>query len=270
MSEDTTPATDETVAPDAENKSATPEVEKAAETPEVEAKNDTDPAAEKAESDDAKEDKPKPKSRAQERIEQLSREKRNAQRALAKANQEIGRLRATPPPQEEDYTDTAEYTRAQIRRAAKESAVESQFENVNQDFEALKQKRQEVWREVVAEARTVMPDFDNVFDNTVPVTELMGDLIAESDVAKELAYYLGKNRSVAHRIAEMTPIEAARELGRLEGRVSPPKAKSISSAPKPVSTVTGKAHAQGKTMEDMSYDEYRAARMAQLKAAGGR
>jgi hypothetical protein len=56
----------------------------------------------------------------------------------------------------------------------------------------------------------------------------------------------------------------------LEGRVSPPKAKSISSAPKPVSTVTGKAHAQGKTMEDMSYDEYRAARMAQLKAAGGR
>jgi hypothetical protein len=68
----------------------------------------------------------------------------------------------------------------------------------------------------------------------------------------------------------MTPIEAARELGRLEGRVSLPKVKTISSAPKPVSTVTGKAHAQGKTLDDMSYDEYRKARMAQEKAKLGR
>jgi hypothetical protein len=94
----------------------------------------------------------------------------------------------------------------------------------------------------------------------------MADLIVESDVGLELAHYLAKNKELAHRIYDMTAVEAARELGRLEGRVSPPKTKTFSSAPKPVPTVSGKSASAGKTLEDMDYAEYRKARMAQIKA----
>ncbi len=264
MSDENSLAASETAAPEAEKPEASP-VEAAAVN--TEAKTETPEAtAEKVESDE----KPKPKSRAQERIEQLARDKRNLQRQLSARNQEIGRLRATPPPREEDYPDSGEYARAQIKRAARESAAESQVESLNSEYEGLQAKRKEVWAERVAEAGERLPDFLNVFDGNVPVSEVMADLIAESDVGTELAYYLGKNRSLAHRIAEMSPVEAARELGRLEGKVSLPKAKTVSSAPKPPTTLVGKAHSGGKTFDDMSYDEYRAARMAQIKAQQGR
>jgi hypothetical protein len=267
MSDENSLAASETAAPEDENKA--PTVEKAAEV-DTEAKTDSPDTDAAKSDDDVKEDKPKPKSRAQERIEQLARDKRNLQKALARANQEVGKLRATPPPREEDYEDVAEYTRAQIKRAAKESAVESQTESLNSEYEGLQAKRQEVWAERVAEARERIPDFDSIFDGNVPVSQPMADLIAESDVGIELALYLGQNRSVAHRIAEMSPFEAAREIGRLEGRVSHPKAKTVSTAPKPVSTVTGKAHAPAKTLEDMSYEDYRKTRMAQERAKLGR
>ena len=263
MSDENSLAASETAATPVEAPIETPEVEKAAEVQETEAKTDTPEATAE---EKVEEEKPKPKSRAQERIEQLARDKRNLQKALNRANQQIGQLRSTPAPREEDFGDSAEYARAQIKRAARESALESETESLNREYQTLRDRRQEAWGERVAEARERMPDFDNVFDGNVPVSEVMADLIAESDVGAELAYYLGKNRSVAHRIYEMNPIDAAREIGRLERSVTLPKAKQVSTAPKPVPQVAGKAHVSGKTYEDMSYDEYRAARMASEKA----
>lgn len=50
----------------------------------------------------------------------------------------------------------------------------------------------------------------------------------------------------------------------------PPKARIISQAPKPVTTVAGKSHQSGKTPDEMSNDEYRKWRERQIKAREGR
>lgn len=224
------------------------ETEAKVETPDAPGADGQESEAEKAEQksdseDEGKSEKPKPKSRAQERIESLAREKRNLARRLARANQEIGKLRATAPPREDDYSDPGQYQAETFKRAARESALESQADSYSTELQELQSKRAEAWSEIVAEARQAMPDFDAVFDANVPVSEAMAELIMESDDSAQVAYWLGKNRAEARRIAEMSPVEAARAIGRIEARLTPPKPKTVSSAPKPVSTVTGKASA---------------------------
>lgn len=218
----------------------TPTPEATTEAPEAQVQTgETTEASEPQKTEES--DKPKSKSRAKERIEELARSKRNLARQLARANQEIGRLRAEQAPREEDYQSPADYQREAFKRAAKEAALEGQFESARSEMEMLKTRRQEIWSERVAEAVAQMPDFETVFDANVPVSEAMADLIPEMENGTEVAYYLGKNRQHAARIAQMSPVEAALELGRLEARLSIPKAKTVSTAPPPVSTVSGKA-----------------------------
>jgi hypothetical protein len=221
----------------------------------------TDPDT-KSDSEAKDEPKPKPKSRAQERIEQVTRDNRNLRRSVSRLNQEIGKLKAEKPLREEDFNDPAEYQTATFKRATKEAALETQFDGVQSELAELAGKRQEAWADVVAEARQTMPDFETVFDSSVPVSEVMADLIMEGDAPAQLAYWLGKNRHEAKRIAGMSPVEAARALGRLEQRLTAPTPKTVSSAPKPVPTVSGKAHQGGRTPEEMPYEEYKAWRMA--------
>jgi hypothetical protein len=86
------------------------------------------------------------------------------------------------------------------------------------------------------------------------------------------------------QLNQMPPREVDRMVAYLEGhlasqdwqrhvapqRYEPPKPRMVSSAPKPVSTVAGRAHAASKSLEEMSYDEYAATRRAQIAAKQGR
>jgi len=192
--------------------------------------------------EDAKDDKPKPKSRAQERIEELSRRDRNNRRTIARLNQELGKLKAENPPSEEDYANPADYQRDTFKRATREASLESQFSGVRSEIDALEAEKVQAWQDVAEEARGAMPDFDQVvFNPALPINTVMRDLLLEAAEPARLAYYLGKNPRDAHRISQMPPMEAARELGRLEMRVAPPAVKRMSSAPKPVQTVSAKA-----------------------------
>lgn len=71
----------------------------------------------------------------------------------------------------------------------------------------------------------------------------MAEAIAESDDGPALAYHLGKNPEIAARIAELSPLAAARELGRIEGRLADERAKPkpapVSKAPPPAPKIEG-------------------------------
>jgi hypothetical protein len=254
--------------------STTPENTKASEAPAEEKSVATESAEAEApveatsEPDKSDEDaKPKPKSRAQERIEQLARDKRNLLRQLSKSNQEIGRLRAEKAPSEDDFADITDYQVAKLDRKVRESTLEREHSSIAERAEELRQARSEAFAERMQEA--AIPGFDlNRFYSDVPVTEAMADVLMQSPRAAELANYLLINRAEALGIAKLTPAEQAFQMGRLEGRVAPPKPKHVSTAPKPVTTVSGQAHASGRSLDEMSYDEFRKAREAQLKARG--
>ena len=88
----------------------------------------------------------------------------------------------------------------------------------------------------------------------------MADAIRELSRGAEIAYYLGKNPAEAARIASLPPVSQATAIARLETRVGSAGQASVSRAPQPVSTLSGRSGSGGKRLEDMNFEEYRRAR----------
>lgn len=172
-------------------------------------------------------------------------------------------------PSRDQFSDPAEYAAAQAiwkwqqsaaQHAAGEAstAAERERHQAEQYELAERQVAQQQWAEQLVEARMKYADFDAVaLAPDVPITEGIADIIRGSDAAADLAYYLGKNRAEAMRIAQMTPMSAARELGRIEASLAAPKPRTESKAPPPITP--GKASGSGaKSPDKMSAEEYRA------------
>lgn len=89
-------------------------------------------------------------------------------------------------------------------------------------------------------------DFDIVFahprDGGPMVTAEMAETLMAADNGPEVLYHLAKNRDVARQIARLSPLQQARELGRLEAKLAnKPKAPTVSAAPPPAPKVEGSA-----------------------------
>lgn len=217
-------------APEVEATEAEGKEQRAAAETESSESEKSEAASEDAESEGKK------KSSLPQWVQDLRRDKRNLSRQLARAHKEIGRLKAEAPPAEEDVA-------ANIRRAAQEVASDGRLREVTSGLEELQVRQRQVWESLVEDAAKRIPDFAQVISNpSVPVTDLMFDEIMETDAPAEVAYFLCKNPAEAHRIAALSePRDVIRAIQRLESRLTPPKAKHVSSAPKPVPTVAGKA-----------------------------
>lgn len=99
-------------------------------------------------------------------------------------------------------------------------------------------------------AREKFDDFEQVaYNPNLNITQVMAQTIQSSDVGPEVAYYLGTNPKEAERISRLAPLLQAREIGKLEVKVSDaPPVKRTSSAPAPISPV--KAASNGGTVYD--------------------
>lgn len=138
---------------------------------------------------------------------------------------------------------------SQVDEAA--SAVKSQVEDLNQQESAA---IAEAWAAQVAEAKTRYADFEKVA-HYAPISDDVARLVATSDVGADLAYYLGQNHALARNISTMTPVEAARALGRIEATISLPKPRTETNAPAPISPVRGSAGGP-RNPDKMSYKEF--------------
>ena len=87
----------------------------------------------------------------------------------------------------------------------------------------------------------------------------MADAIRELPRGGEIAYYLGKNPAEAAQIAALPPFSQATAIARLEGRIGAGFA-SVSRAPQPVGTLSGRGSSAGTSLEDMDFEDYRRAR----------
>jgi len=62
----------------------------------------------------------------------------------------------------------------------------------------------------------------------------MADVAMDMENGPEVLYYLGKNPALADEIARLSPLSAARELGRIEAKLlNKPEAEKVSKAPAP-------------------------------------
>ena len=110
-------------------------------------------------------------------------------------------------------------------------------------------------------------DFEDVaLAETVPITPLVKDCLANCENPEDVAYYLGKNRAAAIKLSHMTPLAAAREIARIEFEIAnkTPSATptKTTKAPKPIKPV-GSAGKVEKDPEDMDQKEFEEWRMSQ-------
>lgn len=121
------------------------------------------------------------------------------------------------------------------------------------------------------------PNFDEVIGEVddIPVSATVRDMILSSDHGPELAYELAKNRDEYARVCKLPPVSAAREIGKIEARLTSKASadkktdpKKITHAPKPLNPVgAGGKGSASKSLFDpnLSQAEYERLRMEQIK-----
>lgn len=111
--------------------------------------------------------------------------------------------------------------------------------------EVQKQQAQivEAYGEAEEKARDKYDDFEEVVYNPkLRITNAMAEAIQSSDTGPDLAYWLGSNPKESERIANLSPLMQAKEIGRIEAKLSDnPPVKKTTSAPTPISPVTARS-----------------------------
>jgi len=212
-------------------------------------------------SEDKTDNPEKPKVPFKERFSQVYAQKKQAEAEAAFARREAMQLRAELDKMRSTPMDQVPYEQQdelRVRTAVKEERLAEKSAEAERAQWQAEQARRSAFLAKVEEARERMPDFDQVFA-AVPVSDVAADLIADSEKAAEIAYYLGKNPDLAHRIHRMPPHLQGAEIARIEARVSAaPTVRKVSKAPPPVATLNGQAAAGAKDPASMTDAEYSA------------
>jgi hypothetical protein len=215
-------------------------------------------------------DKPKRRrtgsERLKRRIASLEAELRN-RTSVPAAGDEAAISRAVEerigkPPKQEDFTDYLEFERAATayeldkRQASREvrseiGQAQTRQEEHFQDLVADHKDRLQALEKVLPGARKTIQSLNK------EISPGVGTLILESEKSALIAFHLAKNPEKLAELNGLSERAAAREIGRLEARLSLPKPKTSTSAPPPITPPRGSA-ALAKDPSKMSLAEYRA------------
>lgn len=228
----------------------------------------TEPAAEAAaettEEGQERNEKGQFKPKLQERIDEITRQRHEAQREAAywKGIAEAAQPKEAPAeePKPEAFEDYGAYVKALAKfeaRALVKAELEQQRAQQAQEAQAT------TWQQRAEAVKAELPDFDRVMStSTAPMSAAMAQVIKESDVGPKVAYHLAQNPEIATRISRLEPMAAAREIGRLEASLSvkpEPTPKRITSAPAPTTSVGSGRSTSGEpgSMSQADYMEWR-------------
>jgi hypothetical protein len=199
----------------------------------------------------------------EKRIQQLVARQREAERREAARSEEaaywrgIAEGRIKPPAAVQPHSPAdapefpvlADFERAEdYEEARTRYVVEKAKWDLKQELEAhrVRETQGEIerrYRARMAAAAGSDPELLEIEnDTTLPVSLPMALAIKESEAAPQILRYLSAHRDEAARIARLSPIAAAREIGRIEAGASnapPQQLRTVSQAPEPVRPVGG-------------------------------
>lgn len=231
----------------------------------------------------------KPRSRAQERIEELVAE-RNALRKYGEyLLTQVGDLRkagvkepvqeSRPAPAESvdesaPTLESADFDPVKLNKLQNEWIQNQVNKRVESAVKQIEVRQSEVAIRQAFEQRTVefrknTPDFDTVLANPAlpQLAPEAARVIIRSEQGPDIAYHLGKNPDLAERIARMEPVSQAAAIGRIEGQLSkvaqkepskapPARPVSVTKAPPPPKPVSSGSAVVQKDMAQMSMEEW--------------
>ena len=167
----------------------------------------------------------------------LAREQRKWEREQAAKLEEMKAKQAPKEvPPADQFESPEAYAEALAVKKAEELLAEREFKR--QQVESLNK-----YHDLEERARDKYDDFEQVaYNPSLKITNVMAETIQNSDIGPDIAYYLGANAKEADRISHLSPILQAKEIGRIEAKLSSePPAKRTTSAPPPITPVTSRA-----------------------------
>ena len=230
------------------------------------------------ESQQAETPQAKERRSAQGRINELTRQRHEAERdaaywrglAEARTNEQPAKApqqESAKKPAASDFQDYDAYVEALAEWKAEQKVTEA-LDRRQQSSEQAKKAAEarevaKAWTERQNAARRVFSDYDAVVGSAdVTITPAVSDILLTSDKGPEVAYYLAKNPTVVERLNALSPTAAAREIGRLEAALEKPSVKHVVDAPAPAS-ITRSPRTQSSDLAQMDHEAYRAARAKQ-------
>lgn len=268
---------------------------------ETEAKEESEESTEgdehEEESKEEQKDKPKKKGGFQRRIDKLNariaardqeleywKQLATKQKDAGAPEQKTEKVEAKPDPSGKPSADNFE-THADYIEALTDWKMEMRDKSKAQEQEKSKlesehKTRMESHFERVKSFAESTEDYAEVVDGAdIQFSAAAVEVITSSELGPQMIYELAKDRKEAERIAKLSPIAAARELGKLEAKLSlkasepekKPEQKTITKAPKPIEPVGTGRTAVTKSLDDpgLSQKEYERLRRKQMQEAHG-
>lgn len=254
-----------------------------------ESKEDLDSENESEELNDSNKDKPRKKGGFQRRIDKLNSRISDKDKeveywkaqALKDANAEKkveveSKVISEGKPIADNFDTHAEYV-----EALTDWKTEQKFKEREQNAEKvnLQNERQKIVAAYNERAKSFSEKNEDYFDviesvDDIPLSVTVQEILLTSENSAELTYELAKNRDELARICKLSPLAAAREIGRIETRLAkasdskPSESKKITNAPKPIETIgRGSSGAIRKSINDpeIPFKEYERLRREQMK-----
>ena len=188
-----------------------------------------------------------PKTFSQEELDaaigkRLAREQRKWEREQAARAAEKQLKTPVEIPPIEQFNSPDEYAEVLAERKAEE--LLARREQARMQSEII-----ESYHDKEEDARNKYDDFEQVaYNPKLPITDAMAQTIQSSDVGPDMAYYLGSNPKEAERISRLSPLQQAKELGKIEAKLADnPVVKKTSSAPAPIAPITARSSGSSAT-----------------------
>jgi hypothetical protein len=224
--------------------------------------------------------KPKKKGGFQKRIDKLTKEREAAKAEAALWREEVMNARQKAPaespkieaktiptegrPDPEKFTNQAEFLEAvadwKFEQRIKAQEQTKKFEQAK----AEQAKTADSFYKKVEEFKKSADDFMETLADVehIPLTPALQDIFKESDHGPQLMYELAKEPEEYARISKLSPLAAAREMGKREARIPVLPSKETvetktTKAPAPLKPVGKSATASTKDPGDMSFQEYK-------------
>jgi hypothetical protein len=237
-----------TVSPDAETQNPAPVTDENAEvvTPE------TDSQIEKPETPED----PAAKSlkRLERRIDRVTAARYQAEAEREQARQEAAQLKARLEQFEQQGEQAPKEPQVDPLQLANEIAT---VREINAKSNAIARDGETKYGKdvFVGALRTVIEEAGPLFTQRGTPTAI-GEAVLSADEPAALLHYLGTNPDVAAELADLTPVQAARRILRIEIEMSKPAAPKQSSAPRPITPVRASSAASGGLSDDLPIDEW--------------
>lgn len=182
-----------------------------------------------------------------------------------KAEKPVEPLRAEGKPKSDDFESHEAYVEALADWKVDQKLSAREQKAKESDLKTEQQKQVSAHVDRVQVFAKEHEDFNDLMEsvNDIPMSITVQEVILGSEIGPELMYALAKEPEEYKKICKMPALQAARELGKIEARLSKnsstetPELKTTK-APKPINPVGSKPSAAStKSPDQMSFQEFK-------------